>query len=527
MLGTTRRFGSRILRPAQRVAARLPLPAGVPRRRAERFLQPVGRRADPATGGSRCSPTTPTAPRPSTSPTCSAAPTSRTASRGPTWRCWSGPGAPRSPALRRALLAAGVPVEVAADDTPLVARARGRPAARRARDRGRCRRRRPVRPGVRRPRRGPPTCSPRRWPASTPPTCASWPGRCAPASASRRRPRARRPRPSPDLLRDARRSTRRPRRRARRRATPSAVALALARLVRTVRDELADGATVEQVLWVLWDGTAWPSPAAGCDPPGRWSPPGWPTATSTPSARSSTRPHARRTSRSTPRPRRSSHTLRAQQIPADTLAEQGVRGDAVRLLTAHRAKGLEWPLVVVAHVQEDAWPDLRRRATLLRADRIGVGGRLVPPDHDPRAARRRATAVLRRVHPRPPAARRDRGGVDRRRGRAAVALPVRARSRRRGPSRSPTSRAGPAGRCRWPGWSPSSGVPPPTTASARAAPRRRCRPPGPAGRASTAPEPAPGARPPTRRPGGGPARGPSATSRSARSTSRSWSRRAR
>jgi ATP-dependent exoDNAse (exonuclease V) beta subunit len=73
------------------------------------------------------------------------------------------------------------------------------------------------------------------------------------------------------------------------------------------------------------------------------------------------------------------HTLRAQQIPADTLAERGVRDDAVRLLTAHRAKGLEWDLVVVAHVQEEAWPDLRRRATLLRADRIGVGGRLVPP----------------------------------------------------------------------------------------------------------------------------------------------------
>ena len=47
-------------------------------------------------------------------------------------------------------------------------------------------------------------------------------------------------------------------------------------------------------------------------------------------------------------------TLRAQQIPADTLAERGVRGDAVRLLTAHRSKGLEWRLVVVAHVQEEA-----------------------------------------------------------------------------------------------------------------------------------------------------------------------------
>ena len=68
-------------------------------------------------------------------------------------------------------------------------------------------------------------------------------------------------------------------------------------------------------------------------------------------------------------PRRRS---RAQEIPADTLADRGVRGDAVRLLTAHRSKGLEWRLVVVAHVQEGAWPDLRRRDSLLQADRIGA-----------------------------------------------------------------------------------------------------------------------------------------------------------
>jgi RecB family exonuclease len=70
--------------------------------------------------------------------------------------------------------------------------------------------------------------------------------------------------------------------------------------------------------------------------------------------------------------------IAAQQVPASTLAERGVRPQAVRLLTAHRAKGLEWRLVVVAGVQEGSWPDLRRRGTLLDADRLGRDG-LVPP----------------------------------------------------------------------------------------------------------------------------------------------------
>ncbi|MFN2522111.1 MAG: ATP-dependent helicase [Mycobacteriales bacterium] len=65
--------------------------------------------------------------------------------------------------------------------------------------------------------------------------------------------------------------------------------------------------------------------------------------------------------------------LEAQQIPGDTLADRGVRGDAVRLLTAHRSKGLEWDVVVVAGVQEGVWPDLRRRSTLLDAERLAPG----------------------------------------------------------------------------------------------------------------------------------------------------------
>ena len=66
--------------------------------------------------------------------------------------------------------------------------------------------------------------------------------------------------------------------------------------------------------------------------------------------------------------------LTSQQIPADTLAERGLRGPAVRLLTAHRAKGLQWQLVVVASVQDGGWPDLRHRGSLLQADRLAAHG---------------------------------------------------------------------------------------------------------------------------------------------------------
>ncbi|MFG3438954.1 ATP-dependent helicase [Nonomuraea sp. NPDC047897] len=57
--------------------------------------------------------------------------------------------------------------------------------------------------------------------------------------------------------------------------------------------------------------------------------------------------------------------LASQEIPGDTLAERAPDGDAVRVLTAHRSKGLEWDVVVVAGVQEGGWPDLRLRGSML------------------------------------------------------------------------------------------------------------------------------------------------------------------
>ncbi|MDG4767763.1 ATP-dependent DNA helicase [Solwaraspora sp. WMMD406] len=63
------------------------------------------------------------------------------------------------------------------------------------------------------------------------------------------------------------------------------------------------------------------------------------------------------------------HVL-GQQLPADTLAAEGDRGEAVRLLTAHAAKGLEWDVVAIAGVQEGVWPDLRLRGSLLGSERL-------------------------------------------------------------------------------------------------------------------------------------------------------------
>ncbi len=158
---------------------------------------------------------------------------------------------------------------------------------------------------------------------------------------------------------------------------PARRALRLAELVARTRDHLADGGTAEEVLWTLWDGSDWGRRLRAATQAGGQA------------ARLAHRDldalcalfevAARaEEQRGHTSVREFLATLRAQEIPADTLADRGVRGDAVRLLTAHRSKGLEWRLVVVAHVQEGAWPDLRRRDSLLQADRIGADG-LLPP----------------------------------------------------------------------------------------------------------------------------------------------------
>ncbi|WP_085066548.1 UvrD-helicase domain-containing protein [Catenuloplanes japonicus] len=73
------------------------------------------------------------------------------------------------------------------------------------------------------------------------------------------------------------------------------------------------------------------------------------------------------------------HVL-GQDLPADSIAPSADRGDAVRLLTAHAAKGLEWDVVAIAGVQEGVWPDLRLRGSLLGSERLVdlLSGRTAP-----------------------------------------------------------------------------------------------------------------------------------------------------
>jgi superfamily I DNA/RNA helicase/RecB family exonuclease len=62
--------------------------------------------------------------------------------------------------------------------------------------------------------------------------------------------------------------------------------------------------------------------------------------------------------------------LAAQQIVGDTLAPSAPQGEAVALLTAHAATGREWTFVAVPGVQEGQWPDLRLRGTVLGVEKL-------------------------------------------------------------------------------------------------------------------------------------------------------------
>ncbi|WP_372499833.1 ATP-dependent helicase [Streptomyces spororaveus] len=148
-------------------------------------------------------------------------------------------------------------------------------------------------------------------------------------------------------------------------------------LLRKARELLQGGGTAEEALWVLWDGTPWPQRLERSARRGGAAGRNADRDLDAVCALFDTAARAEdRTGGSGAL--NFLEQLEAEDIAADTLTARATRSDAVRLMTAHRSKGLEWSLVVVAGVQEGLWPDLRRRGSLLEADRIGLDGLAEP-----------------------------------------------------------------------------------------------------------------------------------------------------
>ncbi len=151
----------------------------------------------------------------------------------------------------------------------------------------------------------------------------------------------------------------------------------LGALLRKARELLEGGGTAEEALWELWSGTPWPGrlerAALRGGAGGRNADRDLDAvcALFDTAARAEERTGGRGALNFL-------EEVDAQDIAANTLSRRTARPDAVRLMTAHRSKGLEWRMVVVAGVQEGLWPDLRRRGSLLEADRIGRDGLAEP-----------------------------------------------------------------------------------------------------------------------------------------------------
>lgn len=363
-LGTTRRFGSRLLRASRTVAASIGISGAIPHEAWDAFRNPGAVAHDLGPGSVEVL-TFDTA----RAETEHVADLLRRAhlEDGVRWSDMavlvrSGRGS--IPALRRSLTAAGVPVEVASDETPLVREPAALPLLGALGV--------VVDAGVDDPTSDDYVGADRVEALLTSPLGGL---DATDVRALTRALRARDPEAAPREL--VRRAVLDPDALDGVDGEPARRARRLAVLLDRARQEAADGGTAEEVLWSLWDGSDWGRRLRLA------------TQSGGPAARLAHRDLdaicalfevAARTEEQRGHTSIGAFlaTLSAQEIPADTLADRGVRGDAVRLLTAHRSKGLEWRLVVVAHVQEGAWPDLRRRDSLLGADRIGRDA-LLPP----------------------------------------------------------------------------------------------------------------------------------------------------
>ncbi|HET7326035.1 MAG TPA: ATP-dependent DNA helicase [Nocardioidaceae bacterium] len=364
-LATTRRFGSRLLVASRRVAAGLGLPGSLDRETFETFRSPAA--AGCPYGDGRVEVFTYSS---SGAELDHVADLLRRAhlEEGVGWSEMAvlvRSGSRSIPALRRALVAAGVPVSVSSDEVPLRFEPAVQPlllALRVAAD-----------PGS--------LTDDQAQALLVSPLCG------LDATHVRRLARELRredqeaygderpPLPSAQLLRDA---VLDPTPLLRLDSHAARRAAALAKLLSSAGGSLAAGEPPEQALWQVWEGTRWPRRLrAAVDHGGA-------------AARIAHRDldavcalfemAARAEERSQHRGAANFLAeVESQQIPADTLADKGARGEAVRLLTAHRSKGLQWRLVVIAGVQEGRWPDARRRGSLLQVDRLAADGLAPPP----------------------------------------------------------------------------------------------------------------------------------------------------
>lgn len=81
--------------------------------------------------------------------------------------------------------------------------------------------------------------------------------------------------------------------------------------------------------------------------------------------------------------------LTSSELPMDTLAARAQRRDAVELLTPASAAGREWPMVIVAGVQDGVWPNLR-----LRGELLGSGDLVAAIEHGDGFAKHRSPQTL-------------------------------------------------------------------------------------------------------------------------------------
>jgi superfamily I DNA/RNA helicase/RecB family exonuclease len=153
----------------------------------------------------------------------------------------------------------------------------------------------------------------------------------------------------------------------------AAPARCVAGLLAAARDAIAGNGNAEDVLWAIWDASGlaarWQRAAEQGGPVGA-------AADRDLDAVLALFDRAAHFTDTMPpgSPSLFADSLSGQEIASTTLAEHAAREDCVRILTAHRSKGLEWEVVVVAGVQEGTWPDLRLRDSLLGAGELaGVG----------------------------------------------------------------------------------------------------------------------------------------------------------